>query len=256
MNRVTCALAGASFLIAVGCGGEGVEPAPSAPPTMPVTNPGTATVRGKVVNADRQAIAGAILRVLDMPAGETPRTTTSAADGSWELTIPGNTSVSIRAEATDFAPTLGNTLSVVKGQTSAELELMLVPVAQIDQLSAMMGGARVAEYGAAAIEVLSVGGACDPAGGKVIVEPTELGRVLYSKPNSATPDTTLTATQTRARPAAWLLGVLPPGNYYRVRFEKAGCAQKAWPVEYKGRTYDGKLPIATKVLSHGLLFVD
>jgi hypothetical protein len=256
MNRVTCALAGASFLIAVGCGGEGVEPAPSAPPTMPVTNPGTATVRGKVVNADRQAIAGAILRVLDMPAGETPRTTTSAADGSWELTIPGNTSVSIRAEATDFAPTLGNTLSVVKGQTSAELELMLVPVAQIDQLSAMMGGARVAESGVAAVEVRSLTGACDPSGGKVTIAPAEFGKVVYSKPSTATPDATLAAIQTGARPAAWLVGVLPPGVYYQLKFEKAGCTPKAWPVEYKGRSYSGRLPIASKALSHGVLFVD
>ena len=107
---------------------------------------------------------------------------------------------------------------------------MLVPPAQIDQLSAMMGGARVADYGAAAIEVRSLSGACDPTGGKVTIEPSEVGRVLYSKANSATPDNALVAIQTGARPAAWLLGVLPPGSYYRLKFE-AGCTQKAWPVD-------------------------
>jgi hypothetical protein len=257
MNRVAFATIGTLVSFAIGCGVEEPPPSLTPPPSMPTLNPGTATLRGRVLKAaDGLPIAGATISVLDMPAGETPRTTTSSPSGAWELTVPGSTSITVRADATDFASSFPNSISVTKGMSSAELDILMVPATQIDQLSAMMGGARVAEYGVAAIEVRSLTGACDPTGGKVTIEPSEFGKVVYSKPNTATPDTTLGTIQNGARPAAWLLGVLPPGVYYQLKFVKAGCAQKAWPVDYKGRSYSGRLPIASKALSHGVLFVD
>src|SRR5687767_13794584 len=98
MIRVARAL-GALSLTAVGCGGAGVEPLPSNPPMVPVLNPGMATLKGKVVGADRQPVVAATVRVLDMPAGEAPRVATSGADGSWELSIPGSSAITIQAEA-------------------------------------------------------------------------------------------------------------------------------------------------------------
>jgi len=247
---------GALVLAAAACSGEGLGPLPSEPPVPPVLNPGMATVAGRVLNADGQAIAGATVSMLDLPAGDGPRVATSGADGSWQLTIPGATWAALRVEAAGFAATRSNTFSVAKGQTSTELDLIMVQPAQIEQMSAMMGGARVADYGLVALEVRSLSGACDPTGGKISIEPTQLGRVVYSRANDSEPDAGLTTMQKGARPAAWLLGVLPPGNYYRLAFAKTGCTQKSGAVEYKGRSYDGKLPIASKELSHGLLFVE
>ncbi len=243
--------------MAIGCGTVEEPRPPSDPPKAPTLNPGMATLRGKVVDASRQPVAGATVTVLDAPALEAPRVATSGTDGTWELSVPGATTISVRAEAMalGFAPTRTNAFLIPKGQTSSELELMMVAPTYIEQMSAIMGGARVGDYGLLAVEVRSLG-PCDPTGGKIVIEPTQLGKVLYSKANEAAPDSTLTTIQAGARPAAWLLGVLPPGSYYRVRFEKAGCTEKAWPVDFQGRSYDGKLPIASKELSHGLLFVD
>jgi phage-related protein len=66
----------------------------------------------------------------------------------------------------------------------------------------------------------------------------------------------LTSVQSGAEPAAWIVGTLPPGTYYRFKFEKAGCVQKLGAVEWNGRSYDGHLPIEAKAVSSGILFVE
>ena len=256
MDRVLIVAAAAGLALAgASCDSEEPTPVPSEPPTKPVLEPGMATLQGRVLDVGGQPIDGATISVLQTPAGENPRMATSSASGNWELTIPGDTTVTLRVEAMNYAPTYSNALSVGKGQTSSGVELMMISPAQVDQLNGM-GGSRPAEYGLAALEVRSINGGCDPTGGKITIEPTQLGKVMYGRASDSMPDGALTATQAGVKPAAWVLGVLPPGTYYRFRFEKAGCTQKAAPLTYRGRSYDGTLTIATKALSHGLLFVE
>jgi hypothetical protein len=256
MTRAWFAAVAAVMLVGAGCGGEETGRPPSDIPTPPVLNPGMAMVSGRVIDSARQPVAGATVAVMDKALTDPAWTTTTGADGTWQLAVPGLTTVTLNVEATGFAPTWSNSFTVAKGQTSTELDLMLIPPAKVDQLSALMGGARVAEYGVAAIEVRSLSGACDPAGGTVTLQPTAFGKVFYSKATAPDPDSTLTSVQVGARPSAWLAGVLPSGAYYQLVFQKAGCTQKTGPVEYRGRRYDGELPIVTKALSHGLLFVE
>ena len=256
MDRVLIlATAAGLALVAAGCSGEEALPPPSDPPMKPVLAPGMATLQGRVLEVGGQPIGGATVTVLETPAGQNPRTATTSNNGNWELVIPGDTSVTLRVEHTNHAPSFSNAVSVGKGQTSSALELMMISPAQVDQLNGM-GGARPADYGLAALEVRSLSGACDPTGGKIYIEPKELGKVMYGRTSDSMPDGTLTATQANVKPAAWVLGVLPPGTYYHFRFEKAGCTQKAAPLTYRSRSYDGTLYIATKALSHGLLFVE
>jgi hypothetical protein len=132
---------------------------------------------------------------------------------------------------------------------------MMVPPARIDELN-MMGGPRVADYGVVAVDVVSVSGACDPTGGTVSINPAPLGRVFYGKADQSLPDSTTMTMQAGARPSAWVLGVLPPGAYYQLKFVKAGCTPRALPAAYSGRSYSGDLPIQAKALSHALLLVD
>jgi hypothetical protein len=256
MSRAWFASVAAVVLVGTGCGGEEATRPPSDVPAYPVLNPGMAMVSGRVLDSARQPISGATVKAIDLPVTDPPRTTTTGAGGSWQLAIPGLTTVTLRVEAAGYAPTLSNAFTVAKDGSSTELDLMVVPVAKIDALSAIMGGARVAEYGAAAIEVRSLSGACDPSGGTVTMLPTAFGKVVYGKANGTDPDTTLTSVQAGARPSAWLLGVLPSGAYYHLSFQKTGCTQKTGTVEYRGRSYNGELPIVTKALSHGLLFVE
>jgi hypothetical protein len=255
MSHVSATIRGALALLAFGCMGQEIVPAVSPPPVLPVLAPGMAMLRGRVVQIDGQPVAGATVTVLDRPASEVARTATSGVDGSWELVVPGSTTVTLRAEASGFAGALSGSFQVLKGQTSTELELMVLPPAFIDMLTAT-AGPRPAEYGVVALDVRSLGGACDPVGGTITIEPSQLGRVLYSRANGFTANPNLTAIQPGAHPAGWLIGVLPPGAYYRLTFAKTGCTPKAAPVEYRGRRYDGTWHIASKILSNGLLFVE
>jgi hypothetical protein len=245
----------AFLLAAAGCQGGEVTHPPSDPPMRPTVEPGMATLQGRVLDLDGRPIAGATVSVLQAPASEDVRTATSSATGTWELTIPGDWTVTLKAEAgATFAPTLSNAVAVPKDGTSAELDLLMVTPAQVDQLN-MMGGMRPNDYGVVALEVVSLSGGCVPTGGTVSIDPAPLGKVMYSRAKDSMPDDSLTAMQAGVRPAAWVLGALPPGTYYRFRFDKAGCSAAPAPVTYKGRSYDGTLTIGAKTLSHGLLFV-
>jgi hypothetical protein len=66
----------------------------------------------------------------------------------------------------------------------------------------------------------------------------------------------LTTVQAGAPPAARIVGTLPPGSYNQLHITKAGCTQKAMPMEWEGRSYTGQLPLEAKAFSHGMLFVD
>jgi hypothetical protein len=255
MSRAWLASVAVLLLVGFGCGGEAGTP-PSEVPLHPMLNPGMAMVSGRVIDSARQPIAGATVTVIDRAVTDPLWRDSTGVDGGWQLAVPGLTTVTLQVEAAGYAPTLSNSFTVAKNGTSTELDLMLIPPAKVDQLSALMGGARVAEYGVAAIEVRSLSGACDPAGATVTLEPTAFGKVFYNKASAPDPDTTLTTVQVGARPSVWLAGVLPSGAYYHLTFQKAGCTQKTGVVEYRGRRYDGELPIVTKALSHGLLFVE
>ncbi len=249
------ATAALSALAAIGCQGGGVDDPPSDPPMRPAVEPGMATLQGRVLDLAGQPVAGATVTVLQTPASETTPTATSSASGAWELTIPGDTTVILRVEAAGFAPTLSNGVSVTKDGSSADLDLLVIASDKLDQLNTM-GGSRPTEYGLAALEVRSLDGRCDPAGGTITIDPGPLGKVMYSRTSDSMPDRDLTAAQAGVRPAAWVLGLLAPGAYYQFRFQKAGCTAAAAPATYKGRTYDGSLSIAAKTLSHGVLFVE
>ena len=154
----------------------------------------------------------------------------------------------------NYAPTRSNTVMVGKNKVSDGMDLAMLPTARVDELNAM-GGARAAEYAVIGVDVRETS-ACDPEGGQITLGPVPTAKVVYNQANSATPDATLTSVQTGARPAAWILGTLPPGTYYQMHFTKAGCTQKQMPMEWEGRSYTGQLSLEAKAFSHGMLFVD
>jgi hypothetical protein len=98
-------------------------------------------------------------------------------------------------------------------------------------------------------------GACDPTGGTIKIEPAVFGKVFYTKPGNAAPDATQTTIGSKNGPAAWIVGVLPPAIYFRVGFEKAGCAPMPMPLDFSGRTHTGVHPVETGAISHTTLFV-
>jgi Carboxypeptidase regulatory-like domain len=235
------------------CGGGDELTGPmSTPPPVPMLAPGMAMLRGEVSNVEGGPIAGARLTMLSTAIGKDVSTTTGA-DGRWSLTVPGDTAVTLRVEAMGYAPTRAPTVMVGKNKVSEDMELFMLPAARIDQLNAM-GGSRAAEYAVIGVDVRA--GACDPEDGQISLSPVPTAKVIYNQANSATPDPSLTAVQAGARPAAWIVGILPPGTYYQLHFSKPFCTQKQMPMEWEGRSYTGQLPLETKAFSHGMLFVD
>ena len=248
-------LAGLVLATTIGaCGGgdELMDPM-SMPPPVQTLAPGMAMLKGEVAAVGGAPIAGAKVTMLSTAIGKDVSAMT-AADGSFALTVPGDSAVTLRVEATGYAPTRAATVMLGKNEVSEGMELLMVPTARVDELSAL-GGPRPAEYAVIGVEVRAAS-ACDPTGGSIALSPVPGAKVVYNQANSATPDATLTSVQAGARPAAWILGTLPPGFYYNLHFSKPGCTQKAMPMEWEGRSYTGQLSLEAKGFSHGMLFVD
>jgi hypothetical protein len=238
-----------------GCdGGDGVAPAGSPPPAGPASAPGRAVVQGRVLGADGQPVAGATVAVLDAPVGAAAGAS-AGADGRWQLSVPADTSITLRATAEGLAPTLFGAFLVPDGRVTEDLDLLLLTRQTVDQMNAAAGGADGTALGVAALDIVARGG-CDAAGGQVSLDPARAGQVAYGAGAAVAPDGAATAVQAGARPAVWLLGVRPPGVYYHIRFDKPGCRQSAGPVEWGGRIHQGGPPFAAGSLSQGLLFVE
>ena len=250
MSAVLAALAA---LTITGCGAEPAAPASSPPPAAPALAPGMAMIQGRVVEPAGQAVAGATVTLLEAPAGGAQRTALADADGRWQLVIPADTSITLHATAAGFAPTRSANFLVAAGMAS-DLDLLMLPREQLERLNLDAGG-RAADDGLAAIEVVSLG-SCVVAGGRVTLDPERAGQVVYGAGNSVAPDQGASTVQAGARPAAWLLGVRPPGVYYRIRFEKPGCSQKLGPIEHRGRIHQGGLSFAPGTLTQSLLFAE
>jgi hypothetical protein len=247
----------AGFVLAMSvaaCGGDDDPADPmSTPPPVQMLAPGMAMLKGQVSEVEGGPLAGAKVTMLNTAVGKDVSTMTGA-DGNWTLTVPGDTAVTLRVEAMGHAPTRAATVMLGKNKVSEGMDLYMLPVARVDELNAM-GGPRVADYGVIGVDVRE-SSACDTEGGQITLSPVPTAKVIYNQANSATPDTTLTTVQAGARPAAWIVGTLPPGAYYQIHFTKDGCTQKAMPMEWEGRSYTGQLSLEAKGFSHGMLFVD
>jgi hypothetical protein len=257
MKRVLMSALALAFLGACGDADDGSMTMMSTPPpTVPALAPGMAMISGHVLTADQQPVAGATVAMATVSLTLGKEVATTDADGAFTLTVPGATTVTLRADATGFTRALGNSVIVAAGTATTGFELVMVPTTSMDSLSAMVGGARVADFGALAVDIVSKSGACDPAGGTITIEPAGFGKVFYGKPDDGMPDQALTAIQPGAMTAAWILGVLPPGVYYRLKFSNPGCTPTAMPVEWAGRNYNGNVQIESKAVSRALIFVD
>jgi hypothetical protein len=255
MKRFTLSAVAIGLLGACG-GAETPATMMSTPPPTPMVAPGMAMVSGHVLTAAQLPIAGASVSLATVVLGQNKDPVVTNDEGSFTMTVPGDTTVTLRAEAPGYTRALGNSVIIPAGGVTSGFELVMVPTTSMDALSALVGGPRAAEYAALAVDVVSKSGVCDPAGGKITIEPSAFGKVIYGRPDDGMPDQTLTAVQPGTQPAAWILGVLPPGIYYRLKFENQGCTAMAMPVDWAGRSYDGHVQIESKAVSRALIFVE
>jgi hypothetical protein len=237
-----------------GCETDPAAPISSTPPAVPALAPGMAMAEGRVLDPAGQAVAGAAVALLEAPVDGAARTALTDAGGRWQLVIPADTSVTLHATAAGFAPTRFGSFLVAAGTMASDLDLLMLPRAELERLNVEAGG-RATEDGLAAIEVVSLG-SCVATGGRVALDPERAGQVVYGAGKAVAPDPDADSIQLGARPAAWLLGVRPPGVYYRLRFENPGCTQKVGPIEHHGRIHQGGLSFSPGTLTQGLLFAE
>jgi Carboxypeptidase regulatory-like domain len=253
MSRTQAVSAMTVALVAlVGCG-EGGGGTMSPAPMVPGLAPGMAMLAGRVLSADQMPIAGAAVSIASVTNQQSGAMATTDAEGRFRMTVPGDTTVTPRADAAGFTRALGNSIIIPSGTMSEGFDLLMLPTDRMMEFSAK-GGTRT-DYGAIAVDVLSLAGACDPVGGKITIAPAEFGKVFHTKAGTWAPDETVTTVEAAARPTAWILGVVPPGTYYRLKFEKPGCTEAAMPLDFAGRNYTGHLPVETKAVSHATIFV-
>jgi hypothetical protein len=221
-----------------------VTPAPTPHPM-----PGMAVVDGHTLDLDGKGISGAVVTV-----AETGVQATSDADGHWQLTVGGNSTINLRVEAMGFARTIAPPMIPASDNASLGVDVVMVPAAKIDELNKVAGkGSDVA--GVAAVQIRSRSAACDPEGGTVVLNPEGLGRVVYAS-GGVMEDPSLVAVKSGSPVAAWIAGMTTAGAYSSVTFQKEGCHQVALPVQDGALTYMGMVHVEPGTLSQVILFVE
>lgn len=220
---------------------------PSELPTSPVISTGRATVKGKVVDGVGVPVAGALVW-----SAESDDSITSAADGTFSLSVPSDTTLTLRALKEVFTGTSLQPFSLTAGSTVEGLEVLMIPGSTLGLLNNYASG--VEDHGVVAVTAISLSATCSIAGGTVRLELVPTAKALYVPNGQHAPDVRLQAMQARGEPNAWIAGV-PAGTGYELVFEGTGCRQVSLPVSHGGVTWQHGLRV-TRGLTVANVFVE
>jgi hypothetical protein len=225
----------------------------SGVPTMPTPMPGQATLAGVVRDASGAPVAGATLRI-----AETDLTATSDATGAYSIAVPSDSTVTVVASADGFAKTFEESVTLADGVVASGFDVRLLAPTDVTGKNALAGVASPDKRGVMALRLKSSDAGCSLAGATLAVWPPDAGTVVYSQPGTAgaldQPDSSLQAVQGGAEVAAWLVGVVPPGNMLSLRVTQAGC-QSAMAPSAGGMLFTGDLRADAGALTEARLFL-
>ncbi len=245
-----------AMLLAAALGGAGCD---QATPTHPADNPGVqdmaaaaAMLSGHVLDETGAPVMGATVQVV-----ETKVMATTAADGSFTVAVPGDTTFVLHGSLAGRADTRVQALSVPAGTASSGLDVYLLPQAQVDAAN-QMGGGTPTTRAVVAVIVSSLSGKYTEDGATVALEPAYAGTALYAGagPGVVAPDAQQPSIAPGALVGAWLVSVTPPSTYYAISVEKSGCAQVPFPVTSAGRVYTGGFQVKEGGLTQFNVFVE
>ena len=249
---------GALFIVAGACGSEqGPSTLPAElPPTMPDPMPGQASLGGVVRDANGQGVAGAVIKV-----AETDQTATADSSGAYQLTVPSDSTLTLKATATGMAPTFRESVSVAAGATVGDFDLLLLSSDQVTAIDTLGAPGQEMSRGAMAVKLHSLDATCVTAGALVSIFPPNAGTVVYSSPAATTggvdmPDPTIAAVQAGTSISFWLAGALPPGNMnlLQMSVQQNGCQLVSSPTS-GSVTYPGLRQVAAGALTQADLFL-
>jgi hypothetical protein len=227
------------------------DPLPKPPPPPDLSY---ATLSGRVHDGNDLPVENVIVTV-----SETDQTYTTAADGLYALKVPAQSLFTVRTYKPLYAGTSLTPMYLEPDRVVAGLDILVVPGPSISAYNAQAGPDE--NRGVLAVQVISISGQCDAAGGTVSVlnpetlQPMPGALALYVKPGTSQPDRAVTAMENGSKPNAWLVGV-PEGQNFPIRFDKAGCAALPFPVSYQTLQWQPGLRVASAGLTQVPVFVE
>ena len=233
-------------LLLTGCGFH-----PSEVPVIPHVDVGTATLSGRLTDLSNIPVPA-----MTVSCAESDAKFVTGDDGKWQLTVPADTSITLRVVAVDplnvYKDTNFGPMQLSNRAVIENLDLLSVPGSTIGGLNGIASGDE--NRGVIALQVVSITGKCSPDDGTIEVEQTATARAVYNLPGTSQPDRNLQKMQPNTRPQAWLAGVAP-GSYYSLKFQKAGCNQLPYPVAYRQVSWLQGFRIQSKALTMVTVFV-
>src|SRR5262249_28308376 len=150
---------------------------------------------------------------------------TTGADGVYAVQVPASAAVTLSTTKLGYASTVLTPMVLQPGQVVSGLNILMMPGPSIGAFNAQAKPDEV--RGVLAIQVISVNGQCDVAGGTVAVlnsttlQPEPGALALYVKPGTTEPDRSVPAMQAGSYPNAYLVGV-PEGQNNPIQLTKPG----------------------------------
>ena len=234
-----------SFVLA-GCGFRASEV-----PVIPHVQVGTASLSGRVVDLSNIPVPA-----MTVSCAESDDSFVTGEDGKWRITVPADTSITLRSVAVDpknvYKDTTFGPIQLSARMAMEDLELLSVPGSTTGGLNGIASGDE--NRGVIALKIVSLTGKCTADDGTVEIDQTATARAVYNLPGTSQPDRNLTQIQPNTFPQAWISG-LAPGSYYSVRFRKPGCAQLPYPVAYQQVSWLAGFRVQAKALTMVTVFI-
>ncbi len=254
----------ATFLTVAGIVGCGVSKRisvqnvdSSSLPSMPTPTPGHASLSGVVVDADGNPIVGANVKV-----AETDAIVSTDDSGTYQMMVPSDSTLTLVASATGFGNTYHDAIVLASEAEITQLDLLMLPTSKIAGMNALggTGATAAATLGVVAVRIHSLGAECSTAGAHLSVSPSKAATLFYSRPSTTggldEPDATMSSVQVDAGVAAWLVGVLPPGNMLQFTVDQPGCQLLAQSPSMNGLQYVGLRRVDAQALTVAGLFLN
>lgn len=243
----------------VGCGTEkavsvqGVDG--SSLPTMPMPMPGSASLAGRVRDADGNGVPGATIKV-----AETDGTTTTNVTGDYQMMVPSDSTVTLLTTAPGFASNFRESIVLANQAAVADFDILVLSVDTVSRLDGLGNPALVTTRGLMAVRLHSLSQTCVIAGARVSIWPPQAATVMYSQPNTTggleEPDAGMDSVQAGTGIGVWLLGVIPPGNQWQIEVNQTGCRQLTGSPSMGGMLFPGLRRVDAQVLTEADLFFE
>ena len=241
------------------CGGtqassEGVGS--QIPPAVVNPMPASASLSGRVHRADGSPVAGASVLI-----AETDGSVSTGDDGTYSVSVPSESTVTLVASAPGMAPTYRQPVQLTAQASGMGLDILMLSTDEVATLAALSPTNRATTGGVIATRLHALVPSCAPAGATIAVRPPQAAQVVYGHSAVAdavsSPDPALTSVQVGdGDVAGWLVGAVPPGSEIDIAVARDGCRVAVPAPSLGGLTYESGMRVDALALTEMDLFLE